>query len=73
MPNWDSNIVDIGPIYPFVGWEVLMVILCLVFWIGWHILQIKMENDQLDKEAQNLRHAANLKKALDSEHTPVRM
>jgi len=73
VANWDGNIVDIGPIYPFVGWEGLMVVLCLVFWIGWHIVQIRMENAQLDQEAQNLRQAGSLKKALDSEHTPIRM
>ena len=73
IANWDGNIVDIGPIYPFVGWEGLMVVLCLVFWIGWHIVQIRIENAQLDQEAQNLRQAGGLKKALDAEHTPVRM
>ena len=43
--DWNGNIFDIGPIYPFVGWEVLMVIVLVVFWIGWHFIQIRMEND----------------------------
>ena len=25
IANWDGNMLDIGPIYPFVGWEGLMV------------------------------------------------
>jgi hypothetical protein len=70
--NWDGNIADIGPIYPFVGWEVFMVILCVVFWIGWHIVQIRAENAQLEEEAQKLRQGG-LKKALDAEHTLERM
>jgi len=73
VASWDGNILDIGPIYPFVGWEVLMVVLCLIFWIGWHIVQIKMENAQLDEEARKLRQGGGLKKALDAEHSPERM
>ena len=52
--NWDGNITDIGPIYPFVGWETLMVIVLVVFWIGWHIVQIRMEN----RDARRRRAAA---------------
>jgi hypothetical protein len=73
MVNWDGNIADIGPIYPFAGWEGFMVVLCVIFWVVWHIWQIKMENAQLEDEAGKLRQAGGLKKALDSEHTPVRM
>jgi hypothetical protein len=73
MINWDGNIADIGPIYPFAGWEGFMVVLCVIFWVAWHIWQIKMENDQLEDEARKLRQSGSLKKALDAEHTPVRM
>lgn len=73
IDNWDGSMMDIGPIYPFVGWEVPMVILCVIFWIGWHIWQIKMENRLLDEEARNLRQPGNLQKALQAEHTPERM
>jgi hypothetical protein len=73
MVNWDGNIADIGPIYPFAGWEGFMVVLCVIFWVAWHIWQVKMENAQLEDEAGKLRHSGSLKKALDAEHTPVRM
>jgi hypothetical protein len=73
VANWDGNVLDIGPIYPFVGWEGLMVVLCVIFWIGWHILQIRMENAQLDEEARKLRQSGGLKKAVDAEHSPERM
>ena len=73
IANWDGNMLDIGPIYPFVGWEGLMVVLCLVFWIGWHYLQIRTENQNLENEARELRQGDNLQKALQAEHTPERM
>jgi len=73
VDNWNGNMFDIGPIYPFVGWEVPMVILCFVFWIGWHYLQMKMENRTLDNEAMALRQGNNLEKALEAEHSLERM
>ena len=68
--DWNGNMFDLGPIYPFVGSEVFMVIVAFVFWLGWHYLQIRMENRQLDDEARELRKADNLQKALQSERPP---
>ena len=71
--NWDGNVMDIGPIYPFVGWEGLMVVLGIIFWVGWHIWQIKMESKRLQTEAQQLRQGGNLQKAVTEEHSVQRM
>lgn len=68
--NWDGNLLDIGPIYPFVGAEGVMVIIAVIFWIVWHILQIRAENRQLEEEAVNLRKPGNLQKAVEAE-SPV--
>lgn len=73
LQSWDGTITDIGPLYPFVGWEVPMVIVCLVFWIGWHVAQIRMENRQLEAEAQRLRQGNTLRKVLEAEHSLERM
>ena len=45
----------------------------VVFWIGWHILQIRAENRELEEEARRLREGDNLQKAVQDEHTPERM
>jgi hypothetical protein len=71
--NWDGNIADIGPIYPFVGSEGLMVILALVIWVGWHIVQIRAENKRYEEQARALRQSGALQKALADEHTLERM
>ena len=65
--NWDGNLLDIGPIYPFVGWEGIMALIALIFWIGWHILQIRAENRQLEDETAQLRQSGNLQKAVEAE------
>jgi hypothetical protein len=47
-----------------------MALLCLIFWVGWHYLQIRQENQQLDDQAALLRQGGNLKKAVEAE-SPV--
>lgn len=57
--NWAGTIADIGPIYPFVGSEGLLVALGLAFWVGWHLLQLCMESgeyrDGVDHAKENIR------------------
>lgn len=71
--DWTGNMLDLGPIYPFVGWEGTMVVLGFIFWIGWTILQMRMETRQLEKEAAELRKGGELQKALEFEKAPQRM
>ncbi len=51
VENFTGNIAEIGPMYPFVGTEWLLTLLCLVFWLGWHVLQIRVENRELKDDA----------------------
>ena len=73
IENWDGAIAEIGPIYPFVGSEGLMVIVAIILWIGWHIYQIKSENKRYEAQARALRQSGGLQKALADEHTIERM
>lgn len=73
VENWDGNVTDLGPIYPFVGWEGFMVLLCVIIWVGWHIWQIRMENRRLDEQCRELRQSGSLQKAVTDEHSPQRM
>jgi hypothetical protein len=65
--NWDGDLTQLGPISPFFGSEMLLVILAVIFWIGWHILQVRAENRQLEDEAKQLRQGNNLQKAVETE------
>ena len=66
--NWDGNIADIGPIYPWVGSEVAMVIVAFVFWIGWHVVQLRRESRRFADQARALRQSGDLQKLMQSEH-----
>lgn len=50
MSSWAVDLKDVGAIYPFQGWEMTMFIIGLVFWIGWHIIQLKQEADEVKRE-----------------------
>jgi hypothetical protein len=47
LTSWAVDLKDIGAIYPFQGSEVLLVIIGLAFWIGWHIIQTRQESAEI--------------------------
>ena len=71
--DWNGNVAELGPLYPFVGWEFLMVIILLVVWIWWHIAQVRMENAKHETDAATMRQTGALQKAIAEEHTIERM
>jgi predicted negative regulator of RcsB-dependent stress response len=65
MENWAVDLKNIGAIYPFQGTEVLMVILGLAFWIGWHILQTRQESAEIEADVAADRSGDERRKAID--------
>lgn len=65
--SWTGNMLDIGPLYPFVGSEMLLVIVGLVFWIGWHFWQARMEAANYADDMETLKKGDNMAKALRGE------
>ena len=61
VTNWIDHLSAAevkGAVYPGVGTEGVLVIITLVIWIGWHVLQNKAESEHLEKLARK-RHSAN--------------
>jgi hypothetical protein len=65
MTSWAVDLKDVGAIYPFQGWEVVMVILGLAFWIGWHILQTRQESAEIESNLAADRTGEETKAAID--------
>jgi hypothetical protein len=65
MESWAVDLKDVGAIYPFQGAEVVMVIIGLVFWIGWHILQIRQENAEIEADMAADRSGDETRKSID--------
>lgn len=64
VETWATDIAQLGPVYPFVGSEMVLWIIGLAFWIGFHILQGRIESRQLDQESADLRSKARMKEVL---------
>ena len=50
LTSWAVDLKDVGAIYPFQGLEWLFLVLGLIFWIGWHIIQTRQETEQIEME-----------------------
>ena len=64
VETWAVDLAEVGPIYPMVGTEGILFILGLVFWIGWHVWQIRHENKTYAEEVQNLNTPEKLERAM---------
>jgi hypothetical protein len=65
MENWAVDLKDVGAIYPFQGSEVFMVIIGLIFWIGWHVIQTRQENAEIAADMAADRSGDETRKAID--------
>ncbi len=54
VTTWAVDLATVGPIYPFVGTEMMWFILGLLFWVGFHVWQIGFERDGYDKDLSAL-------------------
>lgn len=52
MTSWAVDLKDVAAIYPFQGSEVLFVIIGIVFWVGFHILQLRNEAREIQHEME---------------------
>jgi hypothetical protein len=65
--SWTGNLLEVGPIYPFVGSEVLLWIVGMVLWIAWHVWQARHESEEYREEMEKYARGDNLAKALRDE------
>jgi hypothetical protein len=64
LTSWAVDLKDVGAIYPFQGTEVVLVILGFVFWIGWHIIQMRQENAEIEKEQRSDERGDDTRRAI---------
>lgn len=67
ITDWQGQMTEIGPLYPFAGAEVLLVIVGVVFWIAWHIWQARMETANYKDDIEVLKQNGNMERALKGE------
>jgi hypothetical protein len=65
ITSWAVDLKDVGAIYPFQGAEWLMVLLGVVFWVGWHVYQIRQESAEIEREMSSDLRSEEARKAID--------
>lgn len=64
IETWNMNLLEIGPMYPFPGFEMLIAVLGIASWIIWHLIQIRMENQILAEDEELFSSPEKLKQAM---------
>ncbi|MEZ5827961.1 MAG: hypothetical protein R3D30_06210 [Hyphomicrobiales bacterium] len=69
MDTWAVDLANVGAVYPWQGLELIMVIVAVLLWILWHIVQIREENAEYAEDIRKYGSKENIKKALDEHPT----
>ncbi len=59
-----ADMSQIGPIYPMVGSEVILFIIGLVFWLGFHFAQTGIENKEMQADEAAAKDPDRMKRIL---------
>lgn len=54
VTSWSGNPLEQGPLYPFVGSEMILFLICIALWVAFTVWQLKFETGCYSKEAQAL-------------------
>ncbi len=67
IESWAVDLKDIGAIYPFQGTEGLFVIAGVVLWLGWHLVQMRGENEEQEGIVRQHGDEASIREALEGD------
>lgn len=68
VESWSgADLLQLGPIYPMVGSEFILWIVGLVFWIGFHVLQARIEKREMEADAAASRDPVRLNRVFSDE------
>ena len=62
-----TDITTLGPIYPMVGTETVLVIIGVVFWLGFQIMQGRIEADEMAADEEAARSPERLARVFKEE------
>lgn len=65
--DWQGNMTEIGPLYPFVGSEMLWAAIGLAIWLVWVVVQWRMESSNYEDDLKVLKVQGNMERALKGE------
>jgi hypothetical protein len=66
ISSWQINPLEVGPLYPLVGSEGIMVAICGAVWLLYTIWQFKFEYERCSRESRHLSKSEVLSDAIDA-------
>ncbi len=68
VESWSgADLGQLGPIYPMVGTEMMIFIAGLIFWLGFHVMQARIENREMEEDEAAARQQDRLRRVFDEE------
>jgi len=68
VESWSgADLSQLGPIYPMVGTETILVIVGVLFWLAFHILQARIEKREMEEDEAAARSPERLKRVFEQE------
>lgn len=64
ISSWAVDLGEVGAIYPFQGTEFLWFIAGVAFWIIWHIVQLRQEDQTYEDDLRHLKDPEKLERAM---------
>ena len=65
IQDWVTNPTEIGPMYPFVGWELPMYGVCVLGWLLFTVWQLRAESREYRDEQVRLSDPGELDAAIE--------
>jgi len=62
-----ADLSQIGPIYPMVGSEMILLVIGLIFWLGFHVLQAGIEKKEMEADEALARSPERLARVFEEE------
>ncbi len=64
ISSWAVDIGQVGAIYPFQGTEFILFLAGVAFWIIWHIVQLRQEDQTYEDDLRHLKDPEKLERAM---------
>ena len=64
ISSWAVDIGQVGAIYPFQGTEFILFLAGVAFWIIWHIVQLRQEDQTYEDDLRHLKDPEKLELAM---------
>jgi len=60
VESWNINPLEVGPLYPFVGWEMPMFVVCVAFFMVFLVWKFRMENAKYAAAVRKVRESGQM-------------